>query len=83
MLVQFPRLLPIDAEPSDAPPLVHGLEETLAALDTHLSDAERRATALLKATRRLRRAAKEGAVASLPAAAPGYAVAKAFQRRLA
>ncbi len=58
----------MDAEPTDAPPLVRGLEDTLTALDTHLSEAERRAAALLKATRRLRRAAKEGAVASLPAA---------------
>ena len=57
----------MDAEPSDAPPLTRGLEDTLTALDTHLSEAERRAAALLKATRRLRRAASEGAVASLPA----------------
>jgi len=58
----------MDAEPSDAPPLTRGLEDTLAALDAHLSDAERQVAALLKATRRLRRAAKEGNVASLPAA---------------
>ena len=58
----------MDAEPSDAPPLTRGLEDTLAALDTHLGEAERRAAALLKAMRRLRRAVAEGTVASLPAA---------------
>jgi len=58
----------MDAEPSDAPPLTRGLEDTLAAVDAYLSDVERRAAALLKSTRRLRRAASEGAVASLPAA---------------
>ena len=58
----------MDAEPSDAPPLTRGLEDTLVALDAHLSDAERRAAVLLKATRRLRRAASEGNVASLPSA---------------
>lgn len=58
----------MDAEPSDAPPLARGLEDTLAALDTHLADAEKQATALLNAARRLRRAAREGNVASLPAA---------------
>jgi len=57
----------MDAEPSDAPSLTRGLEDTLAALDVHLGDAERRAAALLKSTRRLRRAANEGTVASLPA----------------
>ena len=62
------RLLPMDAEPTDAPPLTRGLEDTLAALDAHLGDAERRVAALLKATRRLRRAAREGTIASLPAA---------------
>ncbi len=58
----------MDAEPSDASSLARGLEDTLAALDACLSDAERRAAALLKATRRLRRAASEGSVAILPAA---------------
>ena len=58
----------MDAEPSDAAPLARGLEDTLAALDTHLADAERRAAALLKSARRLRRAVAEGAVASLAAA---------------
>ncbi len=58
----------MDAEPSDAPPLARGLEDTLAALDAYLGDAEKRAAALLKSTRRLRRAAKEGNVASLPTA---------------
>ena len=68
VVVRLPRLPPMDAELSDAPPLVRGLEDTLAALDSHLSDAEKRVAALLKSTRRLRRAAREGAVASLPAA---------------
>src|SRR5436189_6384267 len=45
-----------------------GLEGMLAALDAHLADAEKQAAALLKAVRRSRRAAREGAVASLPAA---------------
>lgn len=58
----------MDAEPSDAPRLARSLEDTLAALDAHLGEAERRVAALLKSTRRLRRAAREGAVASLPAA---------------
>jgi len=58
----------MDAEPSDAPPLTRGLEDTLAVVDAYLSDAEKRAAALLKSTRRLRRAAREGTVASLPAA---------------
>ena len=58
----------MDAEPSDAPSLARGLEDTLAALDSRLADAEKQAAALLKSTRRLRRAASEGNVASLPAA---------------
>ena len=48
--------------------LARGLEDTLATLDSHLSDAEKQATAVLKAARRARRAAREGAVASLSAA---------------
>ena len=68
VVVQLPRLPSMDAEPSDAPPLTRGLEDTLSALDTHLGEAEKRASALLKATRRLRRAAREGNVASLPTA---------------
>lgn len=39
-------------------PRSRGLEDGLAALDTHLGDAERRAAALLNATRHLRRATK-------------------------
>ena len=58
----------MDPKPSDSPRRVRGLEETLAALDAHLADAEKQAAALLKATRRLRRATMEGAIASLPAA---------------
>jgi hypothetical protein len=43
------------------------LEDTLVTLDAHLADAERQAAALLKSVRRARRAAREGAVAGLPA----------------
>src|SRR5689334_11303480 len=52
----------------DSSRCVRELEDTLEALDAHLSDAEKQAAALLKTTRRLRRAAMEGAMASLPAA---------------
>jgi hypothetical protein len=58
----------MDANPPDSPQRVRGLEATLAALDAHLIDAEKQAAALLKATRRLRRAVAEGAMATLPAA---------------
>ena len=58
----------MDAEPSASSQLARGLEDTLAALDAHLADAEKQAVALLKAARRLRRAAREGNVASLSSA---------------
>jgi hypothetical protein len=58
----------MSAKSSDPPRHTRSLEETLEALDAHLADAEKQAAALLKAARRLRRAAKEGAMASLPAA---------------
>ncbi len=58
----------MDAQTTDLPQRARGLEDTLAALDVHLAEAERQAATLLKAVRRLRRAAREGAVASLPAA---------------
>ena len=58
----------MDADTPDSPPFARGLEETLAALDAHLADAAKQAGALRKAARRLRRAAREGAVGSLPAA---------------
>jgi hypothetical protein len=58
----------MDANPSDSPDRVRGLEDTLAALDVQLADVEKQAAALLKAARRLRRAAAEGAMASLAAA---------------
>ncbi len=58
----------MDAEPPALPPLARGLEDTLAVVDAYLGDAEKRAAALLKSTRRLRRAAKEGNIASLPTA---------------
>lgn len=57
----------MDAEPPYSPALKRGLEDMLAALDLHLGDAEKQAAAVLKAARRLRRAASEGNVASLPA----------------
>jgi len=58
----------MDADAPDSSQPARGLEDTLAAVEAHLADAERQAAALLKAARRLRRAAREGAVASLPAA---------------
>ena len=61
-------VVPMDAEPLDSPLVARGLEDSLAALDAHLVDAEKQAAALLKAVRRLRRAAGEGSVASLPGA---------------
>src|SRR5271168_5191275 len=62
---RFPAM---DSKPLDSPRCVRALEDTLAALDAQLADAEKRAAALLKTARRLRRAAMEGAMASLPAA---------------
>ncbi len=58
----------MDGEAPNSPERARGLEDTLAVLDAHLSDAEKQAAALLKAARRLRRAAREGNVASLPSA---------------
>jgi hypothetical protein len=58
----------MDSNAADSSQPARSLEDTLTALDEHLADAEKQASALLKATRRLRRAAKEGAVAVLPAA---------------
>jgi hypothetical protein len=68
----------MDAEPPDLPQRARGLEETIAALDADLADAEKRAADLLKSVRRLRRAAGEGALANLPAA---IAAAKADAER--
>lgn len=56
------------SKPLDSPRCARALEDTLAALDAHLANAEKQAAALLKTARRLRRAAMEGAMASLPAA---------------
>ncbi len=58
----------MDADAPDFSQPAPGLEDILAAVEAHLADAERQAAALLKAARRLRRTAREGAVASLPAA---------------
>src|SRR5271165_2880348 len=58
----------MDSKPPDSPQCARALEDTLAALDAHLADAEKQAAVLLKTARRLRRAAMEGAMASLPAA---------------
>ena len=52
----------------DSPRHARSLEDTLAAVDAYLTDAEKQAAALLKAARRLRRAAEEGTLASLPGA---------------
>jgi len=57
----------MDSKPLDSPQCARALEDTLATLDAHLADAEKQAAALLKTARRLRRAALEGAMASLPA----------------
>ncbi len=58
----------MDTEPPDLPQRALGLEDTLAALDADLADAEKQTAALLKAVRRLRRAAREGVIGNLPAA---------------
>ena len=58
----------MDAQPPDLPRRARGLEDTLVALDAHLADAEKQAATLLRAVKRVRRAAKEGMIASLPAA---------------
>ncbi len=68
----------MNADPPASSSLARGLEDTLAALDAHLGDAEKQAATLLKAVRRLRRAAQEGAVASLPS---GIAAAQAEAAR--
>ena len=62
------RFLAMDARPPDLPQRARALEDTLAALDAQLADAEKQAATLLRAVSRFRRAAKEGAIASLPAA---------------
>ena len=56
----------MNTAPSDATLSPRSLEETLAAVDVQLSDAERQLAALLKTARRLRRSATEGALANLP-----------------
>jgi hypothetical protein len=68
----------MDTEPPDLSPRARGLADILAALDADLADAEKHTAALLKAVRRLRRAAREGAIANLPAA---LAAAKADAER--
>ena len=57
----------MDSNAPDSSQRSRSLEDTLTVLDGHLADAEKQAAALLKVTRRLRRAAREGTVASLPA----------------
>jgi hypothetical protein len=58
----------MDSERHDSSQLTRSLEDMLSALDADLADAERQAAALLKSARRLRRAAREGSIASLPSA---------------
>ncbi|HUB10408.1 MAG TPA: hypothetical protein VMB34_00505 [Acetobacteraceae bacterium] len=53
---------------AESPGPSRALEDTLAAWDEQLASLERQAGATLRATRRLRKAAHEGAVASFPAA---------------
>lgn len=55
------------------------LEDMLTTLDGCLSDAEKQAVALLKATKRLRRAASEGSVSAL---SPAIAAAQAEARKI-
>lgn len=54
--------------PCDPPEPAPSLERTLTVMDGYLSEMEKQAATLLKAAHRLRRAAREGAVANLPAA---------------
>src|SRR5215472_14989502 len=68
----------MDAQPTDLPQRGRGLEDALAALDVHLAEAEKQVASLLKGVRRLRRAAREGAVATQAAAMLDYDVADAF-----
>lgn len=58
----------MDAEPSDSTPQTRSMEDALTALDAHLAEAEKAAAALLKAAKRVRRAAQEGAMSTLPVA---------------
>jgi hypothetical protein len=51
---------------SEAPGSSTSLEDVLSHWDEHLARLERDATAMLRATKRLRRAAQEGAVARFP-----------------
>ena len=51
---------------ADQAPDSPSLESSLLAVDEHLGAAERQVIAVLKAVKRLRRAAQEGAVAGLP-----------------
>jgi len=52
----------------ESPGPVHAIEDSLAAWDEQLAGLERQATATLRAARKLRKAAHEGAVATFPAA---------------
>ena len=64
----------MDAGSADSPQSADTLEARLAGVDEQLVAAEKQVSALLKAVKRLRRATREGAVASLPS---GLAAAQA------
>jgi len=55
-----------ETERHHSPQQARSLEDILSGLDADLADAERQAATLLKTARRLRRAAREGSIASLP-----------------
>jgi len=69
----------MDAQPSDSLAPAATLEDSLLALDAELADAEKRAATLLAAVKRLRKAAREGAVGALPA---GLAAARQDAARI-
>ena len=65
------RVPAMDAAPVESPRHTKSLEAHLRAVEEQLGTAEKQASALLNAMRRLRRAAREGAVASLGAGVGG------------
>ena len=58
----------MDAVLPDLPQSEPRLEDALVSLEAHLGNAEKQAAVLLRSVRRLRRAAREGVIADLPAA---------------
>ena len=68
----------MDATLTDVRPSEPRLEDALVSLEAHLDNAEKQAGTLLRSVSRLRRAAREGLIADLPAA---IAAAKAVAER--